>query len=172
MPQSRRRVFGAQTPSAPLEVGTSGTLGTGGTNSGEKCAKETAHVPDVPSVPNVPTSPGRERAYTPCEKHTTIEHPVTGEQIRVLYLTDPADVGDFGVRRLTPLEWERLQGFADNYTLIPYRGRPIADTPRYRAIGNSMAVPVMAVIDRRIHAVSAILSLPEQIDDQQTLSGR
>ena len=56
------------------------------------------------------------------------------------------------VRRLTPRECERLQGFPDNYTLIPWRGKPMADGPRYRLLGNSMAVPVMAWIGRRIAA--------------------
>lgn len=57
------------------------------------------------------------------------------------------------VRKLTPVECERLQGFPDNYTLIPWRNKPAEqcpDTPRYMAIGNSMAVPVMRWIGRRI----------------------
>ena len=57
------------------------------------------------------------------------------------------------VRRLTPLECERLQGFPDNHTRIPYRGKPAEecpDGPRYKAIGNSMAVPVMRWIGERI----------------------
>ena len=54
------------------------------------------------------------------------------------------------VRRLTPVECERLQGFPDDYTLIPVRGKPAADGPRYKALGNSMAVPVMQWIGRRI----------------------
>lgn len=57
------------------------------------------------------------------------------------------------VRRLTPLECERLQGFPDNHTRIPYRNKPAndcPDTPRYKAIGNSMAVPVMRWIGKRI----------------------
>lgn len=54
------------------------------------------------------------------------------------------------VRRLTPKECERLQGFPDGYTLVPYRGKPAADGPRYRVLGNSMAVTVMAWIGRRI----------------------
>lgn len=62
----------------------------------------------------------------------------------------------YGVRRLTPLEWERLQGFPDGWTLVPYRGAPAKDSPRYKAIGNSMAVPVMAWIGRRIALVDAI----------------
>ena len=57
------------------------------------------------------------------------------------------------VRKLTPVECERLQGFPDNHTLIPWRGNPAAecpDSPRYKAIGNSMAVPVMRWIGKRI----------------------
>jgi DNA (cytosine-5)-methyltransferase 1 len=60
------------------------------------------------------------------------------------------------VRRLTPRECERLQGFPDDYTLIPYRNKPAADGPRYKALGNSMAVPVMAWIGKRIQMVSEI----------------
>ena len=58
------------------------------------------------------------------------------------------------VRRLTPMECERLQGFPDSYTKIPWRKKPAADCPdgpRYKAIGNSMAVPVMAWIGQRIN---------------------
>ena len=57
------------------------------------------------------------------------------------------------IRRLTPVECERLQGFPDNHTLIPWRGKPAAECPdstRYKAIGNSMAVPVMRWIGKRI----------------------
>ena len=60
------------------------------------------------------------------------------------------------VHRLTPRECERLQGFPDDYTLIPVRGKPAADGPRYKALGNSMAVPVMRWIGERIAAVDAI----------------
>lgn len=62
------------------------------------------------------------------------------------------------VRRLTPRECERLQGFPDDYTLVPHRGKPMADGPRYKALGNSMAVPVMAWIGQRIAAVDAIMT--------------
>jgi site-specific DNA-cytosine methylase len=57
------------------------------------------------------------------------------------------------VRRLTPTETERLQGFPDNYSQIPWNGKPASecpDGPRYKACGNSMAVPCMAWIGRRI----------------------
>lgn len=60
------------------------------------------------------------------------------------------------VRRLTPRECERLQGFPDYYTLVPNRGKPMADGPRYKALGNSMAVPVMRWIGERIAAVDAL----------------
>lgn len=57
------------------------------------------------------------------------------------------------VRRITPREAERLQGMPDDYTLIPWRGKPAEecpDGPRYKAIGNSKAVPVVRWIGRRI----------------------
>uniref|UniRef100_A0A372IKC0 Cytosine-specific methyltransferase n=2 Tax=Paracidobacterium acidisoli TaxID=2303751 RepID=A0A372IKC0_9BACT len=61
------------------------------------------------------------------------------------------------VRRLTPRECERLQGFPDDYTLAEYRGKLASDGPRYKSLGNSMAVPVMRWIGQRIEAVDAIL---------------
>ncbi len=57
------------------------------------------------------------------------------------------------VRRLTPTECERLQGFPDGYTLVPNRGKLAADGPRYKALGNSMAVPCMRWIGKRIQMV-------------------
>lgn len=61
------------------------------------------------------------------------------------------------VRRLTPRECERLMGFPDDYTFIPYRGKPAADGPRYKALGNSKAVPVVRWIGTRIQMVEQIL---------------
>jgi DNA (cytosine-5)-methyltransferase 1 len=60
------------------------------------------------------------------------------------------------VRRLTPRECERLQGFPDDYTLVEYRKKPAADGPRYKALGNSMAVPVMRWIGERIASVDSV----------------
>ena len=60
----------------------------------------------------------------------------------------------FAVRRLTPVECERLQGFPDNYTQIPWRGKPASecpDGPRYKALGNSKAVPVVRWLGHRIN---------------------
>lgn len=64
------------------------------------------------------------------------------------------------VRRLMPVECERLQGFPDGWTAIPYRGKPAEecpDTPRYKALGNSMAVPEMRWIGERIAMVEEIM---------------
>ena len=60
------------------------------------------------------------------------------------------------VRRLTPMECERLQGFPDGYTAIPWRKKPANDCPdgpRYKALGNSMAVNVMRIFGERIQMV-------------------
>lgn len=62
-------------------------------------------------------------------------------------------VGGSSVRRLTPVECERLQGLPDNYTLIPWRGKPAAecpDGPRYKAIGNSKAITVVRWLGLRL----------------------
>jgi len=66
------------------------------------------------------------------------------------------------VRRLTPVECERLQGFPDNWSRIPWKGKPAEDCPdgpRYKACGNSMAVPVMRWIGERIKAHEASKSV-------------
>lgn len=63
---------------------------------------------------------------------------------------------DMAVRRLTPIECERLQDFPDNYTRIAWRGKDpedCPDGPRYKALGNSMAVPVMRWIGERIQMI-------------------
>lgn len=62
------------------------------------------------------------------------------------------------LRRLTPPECEHLQGFPDDYTLVPYRGRLAKDGPRYQALGNAMVVPVMRWIGARIVLVDQLMS--------------
>ena len=89
------------------------------------------------------------------------------EAIVPMQVFDKQRIGQYGdgvasglsVRRLTPTECERLQGFPDGFTQIPYRNKPAdkcPDGPRYKALGNSMAVPVMRWIGERIHVVRAI----------------
>lgn len=74
----------------------------------------------------------------------------------------------WAVRRLTPTECERLQGFPDGYTNVPWRGKDFSpDGPRYKALGNSMAVNVMRWIGWRIQAAengSAISTVPSMDD--------
>ncbi len=65
----------------------------------------------------------------------------------------PILVQSMAVRRLMPVECEALQGFERDYTRIPWRNKPAErcpDAPRYKALGNSMAVPCMAWIGRRL----------------------
>ena len=118
-------------------IGEMGTLrrGDGGVTSG---------VPFVATFDerNITIAANRSRveASSPC--HTLHSFP-------------PTVIG-VGVRRLTPIECEKLQGFPPDWTLIPHRGKPAADGPRYKAIGNSMAVPVVRWIGERIAAVDAI----------------
>ncbi|MBM2884052.1 DNA cytosine methyltransferase [Chromobacterium phragmitis] len=64
----------------------------------------------------------------------------------------PHVLAQMRVRRLMPIECERLQGFQDGYTDVPFRGKPAADGPRYKAIGNSKAVPCVAWLGQRIDA--------------------
>lgn len=66
-----------------------------------------------------------------------------------------------GVRRLTVEECERLQGFPSGYTNVIHRGKPAADGPRYKAIGNSMAVPVISWLGKRILMVDQKNSEPK-----------
>lgn len=75
---------------------------------------------------------------------------MSGHANRVATLAQPPAMA---VRRLTPRECERLQGFPDDWTLIPYRKGESSDSNRYRALGNSMAVPVMRWIGARIARV-------------------
>jgi DNA (cytosine-5)-methyltransferase 1 len=65
--------------------------------------------------------------------------------------------GGWAVRRLMPTECEKLQGFPRGYTDIVFRGKPAADGPRYKALGNSMTVTIIRWILERIEVVDALL---------------
>lgn len=64
--------------------------------------------------------------------------------------TPPGVIHQQGVRRLTPRECERLQGFPDDWTQVPYRGKAMSDSARYRMLGNAVAVPVVQWILRHL----------------------
>lgn len=90
-----------------------------------------------------------------------LQDPVSDENVApCLSGANQANIGIFNgslVRKLMPVECERLQGFPDDWTRIPWRGKPeevCPDSPRYKAIGNSMAVPVIRWIGRRIEKIS------------------
>jgi DNA (cytosine-5)-methyltransferase 1 len=92
--------------------------------------------------------------------YTTNEH--TTQTIRSQCDTEHigAVLQTMAIRRLTPKECERLQGFPDDWTKIPYRNKPAdqcPDGPRYKACGNSMAVPVMRWIGQRIEYVESLM---------------
>ena len=88
-----------------------------------------------------------------------VEYDISGTLRRETHGHEPAVIQPpaMQVRRLTPVECERLQGFPDNYTDIKAKGKPTPDGPRYKALGNSMAVPVMAWIGKRIQEVESLL---------------
>ena len=86
-----------------------------------------------------------------------LDNPGRGGRTQTRQVMTPA----MTVRRLTPRECERLQGFPDDYTRIPWRGKPAEncpDGPRYKALGNSMAVPCMVWIGKRIQAVELLVN--------------
>lgn len=111
-------------------------------------------------------SPTLDKSKTPAVCHSVTTHVSSGvgwwdqkpvaATLRAQDSINKADtlaVNHIGVRRLLPTECEALQGFPRDYTLVPHRGKPAADGPRYKALGNSMAVPVMRWIGERIAMV-------------------
>lgn len=98
---------------------------------------------------------GQENAIS-CMAHGQGRAEVAHDRSPTLTCIHEAPIISAPVRRLTPRECERLQGFPDDYTAIPWRGKPAEkcpDGPRYKAIGNSKAVPVVRWLGRRLLAV-------------------
>ena len=85
-----------------------------------------------------------------------------GSHGRIDFESETFVVDHMMVRRLLPVEAERLQGFSDGWTAITYRGKPAADGPRYRALGNAMAVPVMRWILDRLMFVDSVPPKPKR----------
>jgi DNA (cytosine-5)-methyltransferase 1 len=134
--------------SGPLIADTIGTLG----------AHHYRNAPDDPIVADTLRSQGRAPDHGHIAFHTT-QDPISGPAAPCLG-TEPGSIGIVGSgalarrpRRMTPREWERLQGFPDDYTLVDGAD----DSPRYEALGNSMAVPVMRWIGERLVAVDRLL---------------
>lgn len=97
---------------------------------------------------------GREGGAMPEGPHDTANIRAASGGSSRSYVAQP-----MAVRRLTPIECERLQGFPDDFTRIPYRNKPAdqcPDGPRYKALGNSMAVNCMEWIGERIALVDSM----------------
>ena len=131
--------------------------GYGEANDGLGVSEEHAPPQSASQVAAVAFKPGQSAAaHTLGEQEETactIEAGGGGNNRQAVAIASSPNVC---VRRLTPTECERLQGFPDDYTKVPYRGQAAekcADGPRYRALGNSMAVPVIRWICERIQAV-------------------
>lgn len=125
-----------------LEGGTgdrTGALSTGGGKPGQGRPCVMQKMPDVA---------GTMMSYSKSGGWSnSIDHAAAG------YMLPVATEHGYMVRRLTPCECARLQGFPDEYLDIPYRRKPAADGPKYKALGNSMAVPVMRWIGDRLNTV-------------------
>jgi DNA (cytosine-5)-methyltransferase 1 len=157
---------------------TAGTLGTRGLRSHTELDGHGAYIPVAP-VPydlfqiTAPVNRQNRVPGDPCHTlakdnaaHAALAFTDTSATIKggsgARGYPDPSDgnghsiVGNaMTVRRLTPRECERLQGFPDDWTMIPYRGKPAEqcpDGPRYKALGNSMACNCMSWIGERIAA--------------------
>ena len=106
--------------------------------------------------------PGDNQMAVAVDVYNQTIHPITSQTMRAGASSIEHTGGTINplvkmaVRRLTPTECERLQGFPDGHTLIPWKKKPVEgcpDGPRYKALGNSMAVPVMRWIGERIQAI-------------------
>ena len=118
------------------------------------------------NLPLVAQDTGHAFAFTQKAGARTRSIGLAKEQSPTLEISGPppavyTNTTQVAVRRLTPVECERLQGMPDNHTRIPWRNKPAEDCPdgnRYKAIGNSMAVPVMRWIGERIELVENVLT--------------
>ena len=117
----------------------------------EVAATVTTGTDKTRAMPLVTTTYGFENRARGDDGRGEIREPSFSEGVSpTVSVAKPPSIVGPGVRRLTPLECERLQGFPDNWTDVPYRGKKACDGTRYKAIGNSMAVNVMSWIGQRI----------------------
>ena len=128
-------------------------------------------INEVDTSPTITAKAGTGGGNLPLVKEGEVAPTLTARDMYDGQASHTVQQQHMAVRRLTPLECERLQGFPDNYTKIPYRGKPAEkcpDGPRYKALGNSMAVPVMRWIGEGIQQVDEILdSLEERPNPQE-----
>jgi DNA (cytosine-5)-methyltransferase 1 len=115
--------------------------------------------------PGDPMHPMAAGAHPPAIAFNARQDPISNEGYTGPLDTDGCTqaVATSSVRRLTPRECERLQGFPDDYTLVPVGKNMAKDSPRYKALGNSMAVPVMRWIGERIGAVNQSMTNGDEV---------
>lgn len=161
----------AQNTRDEVRVQGDGTLS--GALSASPGMKQTTYVCETASANgSVPGASGPGRSQAPCPKAVCMADDNGGSAVDEECCgtlkcggSAPQVARRMSVRRLMPRECERLQGFPDDWTRIPWRGRPAEecpDGPRYKAIGNSMAVPVMRWLGERIAMADEIP--PEEVE--------
>ena len=161
VPQGRRRVFVVGhlgedwRPAAAVLFDSEGCF-RGASENGEGERKTRTRVQESPGTG------GWEGWYS--NTGDTVRCLSAGGIARINHTADTFLIDSAGgrVRYLTPLEWERAQGLPPDWTQIPWKGKPALECPhtiRFSAIGNSMAVPVMEWIGRRIDWVETYLRL-------------
>lgn len=155
VPQSRRRVYVVgylgdwRGPAAVLFQ--PGTLQPATRKDGEAWTRKTSFQHSTEEYSRGQYPVGSQNVAGSLRKHRGSGYRKNGGPVEGFALYANA------VRHLTPVEWERLQGFPDNYTAIPYKEHHVApDSYRYAALGNSMAVPVMRWLGERIQAVDML----------------
>jgi DNA (cytosine-5)-methyltransferase 1 len=127
-------------------------------------------INEVDTSPTITAKAGTGGGNLPLVKEQEVAPTLTARDMYDGQASHTVQQQHMAVRRLTPLECERLQGFPDNYTKIPYRGKSAEkcpDGPRYKALGNSMAVPVMRWIGEGIQQVDEILQTLEERPEPQ-----
>ena len=156
VPQQRRRLFlvgylGDWRPPAAALFEPECLQG----NSKEKCQVEEKNVTETGASYNDESKSKRQESIL---KGIPLLAKCITTEYRISVTNDTFVTDGDNVRRLTSIELERLMGFPDNYTLIPYKGKPASYDRRHKVIGNSMAVPVMRWIGERIDQVEKLIT--------------
>jgi DNA (cytosine-5)-methyltransferase 1 len=144
--------FGGNNTAGPIEVATAVRCGSSGANGHYDFESET-FVTHSLRVDGFDASEGGTGRGTPIIAF----HGADGDPMFSMNADTPhGGFNGMSVRRLTPVECARLQGFPDTFLDIVYRGKPAADGPKYRALGNAMCVPVVRWILGRVIMTDAL----------------
>lgn len=142
--------------SGPIDVATA-LLAHGGPNGHQDFESET-FVVEAPAVA-APLSAGSHASHAPGRHQAVTANHGTSQNRRGTHVTEPG-AGGWIVRRLMPVECERLQGWPDDWTRYRADGREIPDGPRYRMIGNGVSATVAYWLAMRARAVLLGDALP------------